>query len=287
MSSILKKIASGWKSILIFICLFIVIFTALAYVLIWRTSKNPAPQNVSINPISAPIAPNPGKDFKDKMGLTDISYLNYGEWSQIYGVSTKESGLDLDLDGDGLPNYLEYAHGTDPKNPDSDGDKFTDRQEITNGYDPDAPGDAKPVTEITISKIGVKVPMIWSLSTDEKAMLSDLEKGASHYPKTASPGQTGNMIVSGHSSNTIWAMGDYNNIFRNLNDLEAGDEINIKTIQRNGRVLVYHYAVTGKKTVFADDPYIFENSAGPTVTLSTCWPLGTAWKRLIIKAQIQ
>lgn len=45
-----------------------------------------------------------------------------------------------DSDGDGLPDALEAALGTNINNPDSDGDGNSDLTEIANGYDPLGPG---------------------------------------------------------------------------------------------------------------------------------------------------
>jgi len=45
--------------------------------------------------------------------------------------------LDQDSDADGLPDWWEWQHGTDANNPDSDGDGFTDGDEVnTYGTDP-------------------------------------------------------------------------------------------------------------------------------------------------------
>ena len=41
-----------------------------------------------------------------------------------------------DADGDGLGHMFEEALGTDPNNPDSDGDGFSDKGEVENGYNP-------------------------------------------------------------------------------------------------------------------------------------------------------
>lgn len=41
-----------------------------------------------------------------------------------------------DNDDDGLPDDIEVRLGTDPENPDSDGDGYLDGQEVANGYDP-------------------------------------------------------------------------------------------------------------------------------------------------------
>ena len=57
-----------------------------------------------------------------------------------------------DRDQDGLANQEEQAMGTDPDNPDTDGDGYSDGVEVTSGYDPliPAPNDrAKDDTEKT------------------------------------------------------------------------------------------------------------------------------------------
>lgn len=228
---------------------------------------------------------NMDEQVKKLLGTTEFSFTGYDSWAETNNL-TKNAALEADPDGDELPNYLEYIHGTDPLNKDTDGDKFSDKQEITNGYDPNAPGDAKPLVLVGIEKINVKAPMVWSQSTDEKSMLKDLETGLSHYYKTAAPGQNGNAVISGHSSNYFWVKGDYNYIFKNLNNLEKGDNITVTFLQKNGRVITYHYQVSDKFISAPADERIFAETDGQTMTLSTCWPLGTNFKRLIVKAEI-
>ena len=129
--------------------------------------------------------------------------------------------------------------------------------------------------------------MVWSKSENENDQLADLASGVAHFPQTASPGQNGNMIISGHSSNYVWAKGNYNYIFKNLNNLKPGDVVDVKTVQQNGKIITYHYKISEKFTTVANDARIFEDTDGPTLTLSTCWPLGTNLRRLIVKAEIQ
>jgi len=41
-----------------------------------------------------------------------------------------------DSDSDGLNDFLEQSYGTDPNNPDTDGDGYSDGEEVEAGYDP-------------------------------------------------------------------------------------------------------------------------------------------------------
>lgn len=245
-------------------------------------------ENINTQEIESPITNDIGTELKQKMGSTTFSVESYDDWAKRFNLPKKEKNLDKDSDNDKLPNYLEYVHGTDPLKDDSDSDGFSDWQEINNGYDPYDLIDksSRLATFIEIDKLNVYVPMIWSKSDDEKDMLLDLENGVNHFVKTASPGQNGNMVISGHSSNYAWAKGNYNHIFEKLNDLEKGDSITVKTMQKNGRIIVYHYVISDKFITTPENQDIFAQTEDPSITLSTCWPLGTNLKRVIIKASL-
>ncbi|HOW60301.1 MAG TPA: sortase [Candidatus Moranbacteria bacterium] len=279
-----EKIKKYLKKFLLSVILFLVIFIVLFYILNLDFSPNKNSIVTDGEKEATSVAKN--NDISTRLGSTTFSIETYSEWKNRNGLNDSNSGLDDDPDKDKLPNYLEYVHGTNPLNSDTDGDAYSDKQEIINGYDPDAPGEAKPFVEIKISKINIAAPVVWSKSDKEDDMLKDLENGINHYPKTASFGQNGNSVVSGHSSNYLWAKGDYNHIFKNLNDLEIGDIIVAKTIQANGRVIIYQYRVSDKFITSPDDERIFAPANGPVLTLSTCWPIGTTYNRLIIKTEL-
>ena len=59
------------------------------------------------------------------------------------------SDSEADPDNDGLKNWEEKIHKTDPRNPDTDGDGYLDGEEAASGYDPTipAPGDALADTD--------------------------------------------------------------------------------------------------------------------------------------------
>lgn len=221
-----------------------------------------------------------GELDRDGDGLTD-------PWEMANGTDPKTADADGDSDSDGLPNIGEYAYGTDPRVSDTDGDGFGDAAEIGNGYDPDAPGDAKPSVTVLIEKVGVAAPLIWSASDDDTKMLADLERGVIRYPDSGVPGQPGNVIIAGHSSNYAWAKGDYNSVFRRLGELSEGDVVILRAKQANGKTFDYRYRLTEKRVTNPDDPWIFEDDGADEVTLSTCWPLGTAFRRLVLRGEME
>lgn len=219
-----------------------------------------------------------GKMDIDKDSLPDA-------WEQENKLSLTDNDYALDPDNDQLPNYLEWRHGTNPQKADTDEDSFIDSDEIKHGYDPSKKGDGRPSYKIAINKINIQAPVIWSKSMVEADLQEDLKRGAVRYPQTGVPGQPGNLVTTGHSSNYIWASGEYNYIFKDLNNLQAGDEIVVTATQHNGKVLEYKYAVTTKEVVSPDDERIFEETSNQSLTIVTCWPLNTNWKRLMLKAE--
>lgn len=279
-----RKLKFELKKFFILLLLFTALFS-LSYYIVNLLDIKPKVQNSDLIAVSSSNIGSQDEMLRQRLGGLEAGFAGYGDWAKVNNISPTDQ-YDADPDQDNLPNYLEYIHGTDPNNPDTDGDKFTDMQEIKNGYDPDAAGDVMTDVFVKIDKIAVNAPMVWSKTDVEENMLKDLESGIAHFVGTASPGQRGNSIISGHSSNYIWAKGDYNYVFKNLGDLEEGDMITVDTIQRNGRIISYKYKVTEKYVAKPDEERIFADSENPTMTLSTCWPLGSNFKRLIVKAEL-
>jgi len=72
-----------------------------------------------------------------------------------------------------------------------------------------------------------------------------------------------------------------------LNELVDGDEIVVTTKFYNGKKIQYKYIVSLKEEVASDDSRIFASTQSQELTLTTCWPLGTNLRRLMIKAQLE
>lgn len=137
---------------------------------------------------------------------------------------------------------------------------------------------------LIIPKISVDVPIVWdadasSLDSLNKAM----DKGVAWFNiqgASARPGENGNFVLSGHSSNEWLDGGQYKSIFAPLERMQVGD-----TIYVNYNSKRYIYQITGTKVVKPTDVEALHiGTDKPRITLITCTPLGTALNRLLVFA---
>lgn len=141
------------------------------------------------------------------------------------------------------------------------------------------PGEVIPTTStIVVPKIGVTAPIQFINTNEEASIQEALRGGVTHYYGTAKPGEVGNTFITGHSSNYWWEKGGYNYVFANLNKLAVGDQAKI---YYNGNKYVYQ--VKEVIVVEPSDVSVLNPTPTPTLTLMTCTPPGTNWKRLIVK----
>lgn len=142
-----------------------------------------------------------------------------------------------------------------------------------------SPGEIIPSeSRIVIPKIKVNAPVVFADTKDEKSIENLLRSGVVHYQDTAKPGEVGNSFITGHSSNYWWDTGKYNYVFVMLDKLEPGDQA---VIYYNGKKFVY--TVRDKVVVEATDVSVLAPTDTPMLTLMTCTPPGTSWKRLIVR----
>lgn len=142
-----------------------------------------------------------------------------------------------------------------------------------------------PEPKIIIPKINVDAPVVYDVpSIQESIVQQKLESGVVHYPipgANAMPGEIGNSVILGHSSNDVFNNGAYKFVFVQLEKLEKGDTF---YLHYNGTR--YTYSVTEKRVI--DPTQVRElviNNGKPLATLVTCTPPGTALKRLIVIAE--
>lgn len=138
-----------------------------------------------------------------------------------------------------------------------------------------------PNFSIVIPKIAANAKILANIDpVDEKTYLEALQKGVAHAAGTAFPGEGGHIFLFAHSTDYFWNVGTYNAVFYLLGKLVKGDEVNV--FYKGQR---YVYKVIDKKIV---DPkqveYLTRKSNKEFLTLQTCWPPGTTFKRLLVFA---
>lgn len=136
-----------------------------------------------------------------------------------------------------------------------------------------------PEAKVVIPKINVEVPVVYGqASIAEKDIQNSLEQGVVHYAITSNPGEQGNTVIVGHSSNNLLNKGKYKFAFVLLNKLEIGDTF---SLNKDGKR--YTYKIYQKKIVKPTDVSVLGATDKPaTATLITCDPPGTALNRLVV-----
>lgn len=151
--------------------------------------------------------------------------------------------------------------------------------------DPTTSTKVGPEPKVIIPKINVDAPVIYDVpSLAENVIQDKLRSGVVHYPipgASSVPGQIGNTVILGHSSNDVFDDGAYKFVFVQLDKLEKGD-----TFYLNYQGTRYTYSVTEKRVI---DPtevsQLVIDTNKPLATLVTCTPPGTALKRLVVIAE--
>jgi len=150
--------------------------------------------------------------------------------------------------------------------------------------DPTGSAVVTPDPRLIIPKINVDVPAIYGVGNDYNSQMSAMERGVAHFsiPGASShPGEIGNTVLSGHSSNDLFDRGDYKFIFAQLDKLAIGD-----TIYANYESTRYTYVVTAKEVVKPTEVNkLVYPTDKPVLTLITCTPLGTSLNRLLVTAE--
>lgn len=122
---------------------------------------------------------------------------------------------------------------------------------------------------IQIPAINVDAPVVQGDGWEQ------LKKGVGQHIGTADPGQDGNVVLSAH--NDI-----FGEIFRDLDQIEPGDEIIVFTNQRS-----YTYLVVDNKVVEPTNIEVMGQTKQPTVTLISCYPYLVDDQRIVISARMQ
>lgn len=125
-----------------------------------------------------------------------------------------------------------------------------------------------PVATLRIPALGLEETLWQGMS------LTAINRGPSHWPGTALPGQLGNAVIAGHRTT-------YGAPFRHLDLLSPGDRVEFDL---DARTVVY--AVTGTEIVDEYALHIADQSAAHTATLFACHPPGSADFRIVVHLEL-
>lgn len=141
-----------------------------------------------------------------------------------------------------------------------------------------------PEPKLIIPKINVDVPVVYDVTPDYDAQMAAMERGVAWFGipgANSKPGQIGNTVLSGHSSNDVIDRGEYKFIFARLEHMQEGDLIYL-----NYQGKRYTYSVTKKEVVKPTEVNkLIYPTDKPMLTLITCTPLGTSLNRLLVTAE--
>jgi sortase A len=129
------------------------------------------------------------------------------------------------------------------------------------------PIDGASIGEIQIPRIGLRA----IVAQGESAPI--LRRAVGHLADTVLPGRLGNVVLAGHRDT----------FFRPLRLVRVGDTIVLNTIYGD-----FEYVVESTSVVPPSDLRVLEPTAGPTLTLITCYPfsyVGAAPNRFIVRAR--
>jgi sortase A len=134
-----------------------------------------------------------------------------------------------------------------------------------------------PTYSLSIPKLNIKNAIVSTVDTD-------LAKHLVNYDGTAVPAGKGNAVVFGHSTlPQLYDAKNYKTVFTYLYQLTPGDEINVSVNN-----VTYKYRVENITVIDPDNTSVLQQDFSDSfLTLITCTPPGTIWKRLAVRSRIE
>lgn len=135
-----------------------------------------------------------------------------------------------------------------------------------------------------IATYKISFPKIGIVDAEVSNKDTDLTRHMVQFNSDTLPGKDGNSVIFGHSTlPQLYNPNDYKTILANAYKLEVGDEINTEVNGVNHKYKIISITVVEP----TDTSVLAQNFTDSFLTIITCTPPGTIWKRLIIKARIQ
>ena len=155
----------------------------------------------------------------------------------------------------------------------------TDYTQATNWFDISPPA----TTSAKVSPFTLPIPRVKMTNIEVATNHLDLKKGPLLFPGTALPGDRGNAVIFGHSSLPyLYRSGNPLTVFNPLPEVKIGDEIIVTSDS-----VTYKYVVRSTREVQPNQiDVLSQNKNRRELTLVTCVPLGTYWRRFVATAEL-
>jgi sortase A len=129
----------------------------------------------------------------------------------------------------------------------------------------------------------ISIPKLKLNNINVSTVDNDLAKHLVNYGGTAIPADKGNAVIFGHSTlPQLYDAKNYKTVFTFLYELAPGDEIDANI----GNV-TYKYKVENITVVDPNNTSVLQQNYDDSfLTLVTCTPPGTIWKRLIVRSRL-
>jgi sortase A len=194
---------------------------------------------------------------------------------QLWGTGIREAQAQRALEDEFEESLADTDAEADPDEPDEttttteSGDTGDGPAPTSDaGPPPPPPAEGDAVARLRIPSIGVDKIVV------EGVEVSDLKKGPGHYPSSPLPGQAGNAAIAGHRTT-------YGAPFNRLDELQAGDEILVTTVQGS-----FRYEVREQLIVEPDQVEVLDDFGDDRLTLTACHPKYSARQRIVIVAAL-
>ena len=131
--------------------------------------------------------------------------------------------------------------------------------------------------DLSIPKLHIENAVVSTTDTDLSSHLVN-------FPGTAVPPAKGTSAVFGHSTlPSLFNPHNYKTILAMAHTLVVGDKILV-----TANNIQYSYIIYSISIVDADDTsYLAQETDNSYLTIITCTPPGTVWKRLIIRSKLE
>lgn len=146
-----------------------------------------------------------------------------------------------------------------------------------------------PTNRLIVPRFNVDDPIVISKYTNMKEFIyknynEELKEWVVKYPTTPEPGQPGNTLIFGHTSQERWKENPYGMAFAHIAQIDKGD---ILQVVWEGQL--YEYKVVDIQVKYpqhVNEAYMeYANTPKNYLTLMGCYPIGTAKQRILVIAE--